>query len=130
VLKKIYPYIIGFIVGVITLWAISSGAKSKLISELNAAKWTLESASRTIADLTNGIQSVSIKLKEANKLIDDKQSILIGQQSIIRNQQSTINNQKSIIEQISVSISGAGDDIGRKIQAFADGYRQLYNLYH
>jgi hypothetical protein len=35
VLKKIYPYIIGFIIGVVSLWAISSGQSNKRIDELS-----------------------------------------------------------------------------------------------
>jgi hypothetical protein len=108
--------------GIIALW-ISSSAGSKLIADLNAAKWSLESASRTNANITAGLQDVSIKLKDANRIIIDQQSILNRQQSII-------DGQKSIIEQIKLSIDGTGNDIGRKIQAIADGFRQLYNLYH
>jgi hypothetical protein len=35
VLKKIYPYIIGFIIGGITLWAISTGLSNRKIEQLS-----------------------------------------------------------------------------------------------
>lgn len=34
-LKKIYPYIIGFIIGGITLWAISTGLSNRKIEQLS-----------------------------------------------------------------------------------------------
>ena len=33
--KKVYPYIIGFIIGTISLWAISSGQSNKRIEQLS-----------------------------------------------------------------------------------------------
>jgi len=123
---KAKPFIIGFVsgivlFGIITLWINSS--KNNLIADLRAAEWSLESASRTNAELTKGLRELSKQLAGTNKIITE-------QQSIIDNQQRIIDRQKQIIGDIVIQINGEGISIRDKIRSVAEGFRLLYKIYN
>lgn len=134
VFKKIKPYFIGFGIGVIfcliAIWAIYKDSGSKVTADLRAAKWSLESATRTNAELAQGIQRLQSDLSKSNTIITEQQSVIIRQQSAISNQQSIIDKQKSVIDGILTQINGTGNGIRAKIQAIADGFRLLYQIYN
>jgi hypothetical protein len=127
VFAKIKPYFIGFVsgivlCGIITLW-ISSGTADRLAADLRAAKWSLESAIRTIDQSAEIIQGLQSELAVSGKLTTDQQSIIDGQQSII-------DDQKQIIDGIIDTIGGQGSIIGEELRGIAQDYRRLYNSYH
>jgi hypothetical protein len=127
--KIITSFFLGVVISIgILLW-ISSSSNTKLSADLSASKWSLESATRTNTELALGLRSVSGKLIESNKIINNQQSIIDGQQSELNKQKLIIDGQQSIIEQIIISINGKGNDIRAKIRAIADGFRLLYNYY-
>ena len=70
--KKIYPYLIGFVIGIVTLWAISSGYSNKKIEQLT----------NTINNgkiLNTKLQDTNTKLSEANtRLIAENRTATEG----------------------------------------------------
>jgi archaellum component FlaC len=115
VLKKIYPYIIGFIIGVVSLWAISSGQSNKRIDEL----------SNTIAIGTaenNRLLETIDRLTERNRL--DQTTIDGLRKQIISDNNIT----KGKLDKISSGLGAIAEGLGGTegtIQEIIDGIESI-----
>lgn len=121
--KKIVIYIVCFALGICSAFIFFNGSRKKLATELQSAKSSLESATRTNAELTKRIQDLSRELIKSDNIVAE-------QSKIIDDQQYRLEEQERIIKGIIDNISGEGSAIGNKIESIANGFRQLYNIYH
>lgn len=121
--KKIVIYIVCFALGICSTFIFFKGSREKLTTELQSAKFSLESAARINSDNTKRIQDLSRELIKSDNIVAE-------QSKIINNQQQRLAEQERIIKGIINNISGQGSEIGNKIQSIADGFRQLYNSYY
>lgn len=62
--KKIFPYILGFIIGIILTWAISSGYNNRKINELS-------NTINTDKTINTVIQQANFRLSESNSRLSD-----------------------------------------------------------
>lgn len=116
VLLSIVALLVAVAVGAVGTVLIARGSGAKLNAELNAAQWSLESATRTNAELTGELRQLHGELDRANELAQD--------------QQRRLGEQKRIIDGILASIDFQGGNIRSQIRAIADGFRRLYDFYH
>lgn len=116
VLLSIVALLVAVAVGAVGTVLIARGSGAKLNAELNAAQWSLESATRTNAELTGELRQLHGELARANGLAKD--------------QQSRLDRQKQIIDGIISNIDYEGGSIRGQIRAIADGFRRLYDFYH
>ena len=118
--KKFFSYLICGILccalGVAGAVYAGRGAVRKLNADLASVRSSLASATADSAAASAAVQRLSSQLVAANKLVAD--------------QQSEINGQRKIIDGIAETISGAGSDVGRQIDALAEGFIRLYSFYH
>jgi hypothetical protein len=113
--KKIYPYIIGFIIGIVSLWAISSGYSNKRIEQL----------SNTIAIGTaenNRLLETIDRLTERNRL--DQTTIDGLRKQIISDNNIT----KGKLDKISSGLGAIAEGLGGTegtIQEIIDGIESI-----
>ena len=139
--KNVQEYKAYFILGAVCFFlggAIAIGAGyyftrdsgTKLNADLKDARWSLESATRTNAELATGLRELHGELDRASGLTKKQQSIIDSQQSRLDEQKQIIDGQQSIIDGIAETIREQGGDIRGKIKAIADGFGRLYAFYH
>ena len=111
--------------GAATWTCLTLGAKSvaKLKSDLLSARTSLADATQTSAKLAGELQAVSVQLGAAN-------SIIANQKSTINGLHTNIGAADAIVDNINNLIAVSGSDFGQQLEAFADGFEQLYKLYH
>jgi hypothetical protein len=113
--KKIYPYIIGFVIGVVALWTIGSGQSNKRIDEL----------SNTIAIGTaenNRLLETIDRLTERNRL--DQTTIDGLRKQIISDNNIT----KGKLDKISSGLGAIAEGLGGTegtIQEIIDGIESI-----
>jgi uncharacterized protein YlxW (UPF0749 family) len=130
--KKIYPYIIGFAVGCITLWAISSGISNSKIDKLS----NTINESKIIA---NGIEQNNFRLIESNtRLSESNRQLQTGIDRLTKQINDRDTEYQRQLEEIrnrfgNISITlgkvaeGLADSTG-SIQSIIDGLEQIKNL--
>jgi hypothetical protein len=95
---------------------LARGNGAKLNADLSSAQWSLETATRTNAELTGELRQLHGELNRAN--------------GIAKDQQSRLDRQKQIIDGILGSIDFQGGNIRSQIRGIADGFRRLYDFYN
>ena len=97
-------------------YQITKHAGDKLNADLAASRTALADATRLNAESTQTISELRGQLASASN-------------GATKNQQ-LISATESGLDELSSNIRDSGGDIGRQIQAIADGFDKLYKLYH
>lgn len=138
---KWYEYIGAALLGAGLCFAImffaNRGATEKLRSDLAGVRTALVNAGYAGTDLAAGVRIIHSQLVRSNSLVAEQQRELDANKSELAGQQRTINQQKLVIDaqkrglaKLAGDLSAAGGDIGKKLRAFAEGFRRLYAIYH
>ena len=127
--KKIYPYVIGFVIGIVTLWAISSGYSNRKIEQLT----------NTINDgkiLNTKLQDINTKLSEANtRLIAENRTATEGLDRLTKQindgnkyYQSELGKIKTGFNTISEGLGTISEGLGSDEQAISNAIQTIESI--
>ena len=108
--------------GGVVFW-IAHSAGARLNADLASARSSLAKSANDNIAATLTVRQLYSELDGANKLADSQQRIIASQRGFLAIQQRAI-------DAIAQSISSAGGDIKKSIDALAGGFERLYEIYH
>lgn len=127
-------YVVAFVLGAllcagIVLW-LAHGSGAKLNADLAAAGDTAVALRTSLADAVAANHGLTDQLSKLQGQFDKSSKLLAADDAIVAKQQRDISSGQRIIDGILGNIAGAGVDLGKQIDAIAEGFGRLYALYH
>lgn len=126
-MKGVWKYAVAFVLGALLCGGIvlylAHSAGTKLNTDLTDATDSADSLRSSLADAVAANHELASKLQSLSGQLDKSSKLLAADDARIAAGQR-------IIDGILGNIASAGVDLGRQIDAIADGFGRLYGLYH
>ena len=132
-MKGWWGYGLAFILGAALCGGIvlylAHGSGAKLNAELAAAGDSVQSLRTDLADASAANHQLADQLSKLQVQLNKSSLLLASDDAVIAKQQLTIAAGQRLADSIASNLAGAGNDLGKQIDAIADGFVKLYNLY-
>jgi uncharacterized phage infection (PIP) family protein YhgE len=121
---------VGAGVAVAIMFNISASNSADLRKQLDAALAANKPLRTSLDDAVSANHGLADELSKLQGQFDRTSKLLAADDATIARQQLTIAAGQRIVADIAASIAGVAGDLAKQIQAIADGFGRLYNLYH